>query len=192
MVKRPGLLFVLAVLASGCGQKTIYTTTEKEVEKASEKRVSLAAMFDAKARTFVMRENAQERNAPFKPGYDARGETAPLSGTDAVSVSISRDWNEIVSVMELGEPYDYDFLGELGLRLVMRAKELQNARILELERRRVQPDRQKPDETDRAILRFSVLAKRFMLAASTRNPEDLVEVYTVFPASTPFISSGAY
>jgi hypothetical protein len=191
---------VLVVLVVGCGsQKHIYTTTEKRMEQVATKDVDLAVMFDHKARTFVMDEKAQEHNAPYKPGYNVRGETVPLGDMNAVARNITKEWAEVTAIMERGEPYDYPLLAQLGYRLVMRSEELTSARQREIEKQRQAEgkakrggslDKPPEDETDRAIMRFGVLAKRFMEAAATRNPDDLVEAYTVIPASTPFILSG--
>ncbi|MBN1809736.1 MAG: hypothetical protein JW909_11765 [Planctomycetes bacterium] len=178
---------VAGLLAAGCGDEKIYSSPVVTAERRPDKRVKLAELFDKKARTFEMKEDAQERNAPYGPGYNVRGETAPLTGIDPVVDNISKDWVDVVDIMEGEEPYDYEILADIGLKLIMRADELRRGRIIELENARVKPEQHKEDETDRAIMRFGVLAKRFMTAAATRRRDDLVEVYTVFPHSTPFI-----
>jgi hypothetical protein len=184
---------VLALVLFGCGsKKPIYTTAEKEVERAASEKMSLSQMFDEKARTHVMHENAQEHNAPYKAGYNVHGETVPFTSTEAVTTNIKKDWAEVVKVMDKGEPYDYVSLADLGQKLVMRGDELVTARRFELDKKGITPEKYTADETDRTIMRFGVLAKRFMLAAATRNLDELIEVYTVIPASTPYIGSGSY
>jgi len=182
-----------ALILSGCGsKKPIYTTTEKEVERTAAEKLNLGEMFNEKAKNFKMQENAQEHNAPYKPGYNVRGESVPFTSTEAVTANIKKDWAEVVTVMDKGEPYDYVSLADLGLKLVMRGDELVTARRFELDQRGITPDKRTVDETDRTIMRFGVLAKRFMLAAATRNLDELIEIYTVIPVSTPYIGGSSY
>jgi hypothetical protein len=193
MTTRLPAIALAVLILSGCGsKKPIYTSTEKEVERKAAEKMSLGQMFDEKARTHVMRENAQEHNAPYKAGYNVRGETAPFTSAEAVTANIKKDWAEVVTVMDKGEPYDYVSLADLGQKLVMRGDELVTARRFELDKKGITPDKHTVDETDRTIMRFGVLAKRFMLAAATRNLDELIEVYTVIPVSTPYIGSGTY
>jgi len=192
MKARLAIILVIGVLSAGCGvTKDIYTTTTKQVQNADVNRDSLAKQFKQKANNFELNMEAQEHNAPFKPGYNVNDETAPLTGMAPVIDNIAKDWALIREIMDGQEPYDYELLGTLGAKLVMRAQELQNGRKIELRESGVDPlkyeKESKDDPTDRAIIRFGVLAKRFMTAAATRRRDELIEVYTVFPMSTPFI-----
>lgn len=185
------LVLVPLMCLLGCGgERPVYTTIEKEMQRTAGSHESSSVGFARRAENQPALYSPQEHDAPFMPGYNARGETAPLRAIKDVVENIQDDWAEVEDVVathpvDSVDPYDYEGLAEAASRLVMRAGELRTARRFELARAGVTPDMYKPDEVDHDIDLFEVNARRLRSAAAKRQPEVIDEVLMKMPGAVP-------
>lgn len=184
------LMLGVAVALAGCGEQSEFTTLEKEMQRTagtiqpSSKRLRKLVEDPPDYRS------PQRHDAPFKPGYNVRGQTAPLDEIDDVVENISDDWEELQDILSMPEEqteslYDYLAIGRVADRLVMRGKELEKAREYELIRNGVSSEEFEPTVLDENIKLFQVNAHKLQLAAYQRNPEGLEEVIVHMPRATP-------
>ena len=188
-MRRLALLSVVFGLA-GCGEQSEFTTLEKEIQRTAGTIQQSSVPLRRLAENPPDYRSAQRYDAPFKPGYNVRGETAPLNEIGDVVENIAADWEELKDIIsseqeQSEELYDYLAIGRIADRLAMRARELERAREYELIRNGVAADEFQPSVVDEDIRLFKVNAHKLQLAAYQRKPEELEEVVINMPRATP-------
>ena len=188
-MRRLALLGVAVGLA-GCGTQSEFTTLDKELQRTAGTLQPSSVIFRRLADNPPDYRSPQQYDAPFTPGYNPRGETAPLNTISGVVENITRDWEDLKDILsvqgdESEELYDYPAIGRIADRLAMRGRELKKAREYELIAAGVSSDEFQPAVLDENIKVFNVNAHKLQLAVHQHKPDELEEVIANMPRATP-------
>lgn len=188
---------ILLLYLAGCGgRRPAYTTLEKEMQRTAGVTLSSSEVFAHSIAKPPPIPCPQSVPAPHMPGYNPRGETAPLRTVADVAANIASDWAALKQVLaahpeDAKSRYDYPALLKIADRLVMRAGELERARRYELAASGTPPEQYKPEQIDRDIKLYTVNVRRLQLAAAHRQPHDVEAVLMNLPRAVPRFVKGA-